>query len=186
MLRPLVAGGAAVDAPSRTQKTPLIFAAQKLRPGCVAELLALGAAPNKRNVEGMTAACFAAQGGSAEVLRALLDDPRTDLHAPAEHVSSLGGRTPLHFAAHGGHVDVADFLIRSGADADARTTKEGHTHLCLAAAGGHAEVVELLLRHGAQPDVAAADGQTPLQLAEAKGHSRAVAALRRAAGAAAD
>jgi ankyrin repeat protein len=58
--------------------------------------------------------------------------------------------TPLHFAALRGHKDVAEWLLTSEADVDAKESKYGQTPLDLAATGGHKDVAELLRRHHAK------------------------------------
>jgi ankyrin repeat protein len=64
------------------------------------------------------------------------------------------GQTALHWAARGGHVEMAELLLARGADVGARawlTTgeRETTTPLVLARKGGHAGMIELLERHGA-------------------------------------
>ncbi|QOJ78899.1 ankyrin repeat domain-containing protein [Infirmifilum lucidum] len=53
------------------------------------------------------------------------------------------GWTPLHYAADGGHLEVARLLLDRGADVNTRDN-DGRTPLDLARAMGHKEVVELL------------------------------------------
>jgi hypothetical protein len=64
------------------------------------------------------------------------------------------GRTPLHWAAGGGHRAAVDFLLRKGAAPGARDGK-GRTPLHLASALGHDAAVAALLEGGA--DGAAVD-----------------------------
>ena len=52
-------------------------------------------------------------------------------------------RAPLHAAAEAGHVELAELLLRKGADPDARDG-QGHTALDLAQARGNAAMVTLL------------------------------------------
>ena len=71
--------------------------------------------------------------------------------APAERTSSRaklgaktnGGRTALHFAADGGHVEACALLLDRGAELGAKGNS-GRTALDFAAAGGHEEVCKLL------------------------------------------
>ena len=75
----------------------------------VAELLLRkGADPNATDADGLTPLHFAAQYGSGELVRVLLDwhaNPRA---------RDNGGRTPLQYAAVNGHGEVADMIRRWG------------------------------------------------------------------------
>ena len=57
------------------------------------------------------------------------------------------GRTALHCAAQGGHLDVVELLLSKGADSAVKD-QGGLTALRRAAGGGHKDVVELLLSEG--------------------------------------
>jgi ankyrin repeat protein len=57
---------------------------------------------------------------------------------------SMGG-TPLHVAAHSGHLDVARLLVEADADLAACTSRDGATPLQLAVSRGHHHVVEYLI-----------------------------------------
>ena len=59
------------------------------------------------------------------------------------------GTTPLSWAAHNGHTEVAKLLIENGAEVDVRRN-DGQTPLSLVVYKGHAEVAKLLRQHGAQ------------------------------------
>ncbi len=74
------------------------------------------------------------------------------------------GRTPLHWAASGGYAPLAEWLMVSGAHADARDLW-GCTPLHLAAELGRESVVELLLRKGADVHARLKNGKSVLQLA---------------------
>lgn len=83
------------------------------------------------------------------------------------------GRTPLHWTAKNGHLDLARALLSGEflrlADIDAAQNR-GKTALHLAAENNQVDFVDLLLGHGAYPD-AASDGRwTPLHNASEKGH----------------
>ena len=65
--------------------------------------------------------------------------------------SKLFSSTMLHAAAHGGHLEVVNFLIDNGANIS--TVNGVHlTALQIAAEKGHAEVVKTLYKAGAVPD----------------------------------
>jgi ankyrin repeat protein len=66
---------------------------------------------------------------------------------------SFGGRTPLHWAARAGHLDVVKFLLtspscQSRVDVNA-VTNDGTTALCWAAWQCHLGVMKMLASHGA-------------------------------------
>jgi cytohesin len=74
----------------------------------------------------------------------------------------------LHFAAGGGHKEVAELLIAKGADVNAKVAIWGRTPLHFAAWNGHKEVAELLIAKGANVNARDAGGGTPLDLADNK------------------
>jgi ankyrin repeat protein len=71
---------------------------------------------------------------------------------------------PLHVAALAGNRQVADLLLRYGADVNARGD-QGMTPLHAAALGGNLDLADLLLKRGANPALKDDAGQTPLQIA---------------------
>jgi acyl-CoA-binding protein len=82
------------------------------------------------------------------------------------------GMTGLHWASDRGHAEVADLLLASGADINARDDC-GQTALHYAASCGHVAVVRLLLQRGADPSVSDNDHLTPCQVA----HDSSIASL---------
>ena len=106
-------------------------------------------------------------------LEDLLSRPRNP------NVADTDGRSPLHYGAQNGHVEVMRLLLEAGATRDARDTKtQRATPLMLAAASGHTDSVDLLLQAGAQTDLATlADGTTPLWIAAKRGHEEVVRLL---------
>ncbi len=61
-----------------------------------------------------------------------------------------------------GRKDIAEILIKSGADINAKAKKHGSTALHVAAANGHSEIILLLLNNGAPVDARNKFGGTPL------------------------
>jgi ankyrin repeat protein len=88
--------------------------------------------------------------------------------------------TAMHMAAHKGVKNVTDLLLAHGPiNLDARDGKQ-YTALHFAAVQGHARIVAILVEAGAAIDLINEDGDTPLQLAEHKGHGAIVEYLRQA------
>lgn len=80
---------------------------------------------------------------------------------------------------------VAAALLRLGADVDVRAREGGDTLLIRAARMGNADLVKVLLAAGGNPQVANADGATPLSEA-VRGRHEEIADVLRAAAAATD
>ena len=102
-------------------------------------------------------------------VRALLNQP--DVNTP-----QVDGMTALHWAAYHGVREIADLLVRAGANAKA-ANRYGMTPLSLACTSGSAEMVELLLKAGADPNAPLPGGETPLMTAARTGALDAVTAL---------
>ena len=80
----------------------------------------------------------------------------------------VSGGTLLHAAIYGGHRHIFDYLILTGADANAMGD-DGSTVLMAAANQGNPEMLGELLGKGADPDFASPrTGETPLHAAAAK------------------
>ncbi len=119
-----------------------------------------------RSHDGWALLHMASYFGHAEVAQLLLDRG-ADVHIRS--VNELGN-TPLHSALAGRRYDLADVLVRHGADVNALNAR-GWAPLHYAACTGHAAVVHLLQHSGARQDVKNADGLTPAQLAKDRGYS---------------
>ena len=76
--------------------------------------------------------------------------------------------TALHWASSGGHLDIAELLVSSGADMTI-ADYYGRTALHLATSYGHLDIVRLLLTEGADITIAANDGMTALHRASLYG-----------------
>ncbi len=74
------------------------------------------------------------------------------------------GRTPLHWACRGVHMDILKYLVGKGADANARDGSR-ETPLHLAARAGSAEAVRRLVESGADPAARSIMSLTPLMFA---------------------
>jgi ankyrin repeat protein len=148
--------------------TPLMHAAREKHLEMGRFLLEKGARVDTRTVTGRTALSFAAEGGLAPFVEALLAG------GASANDTDKNGWTPLMYAST---VGGAEALLRKGANVNARTTR-GSTALFVHAENGNAtEVVSFLLRHGADPNAANDKGWTPLMAAASNGNSKNVQAL---------
>ncbi len=84
---------------------------------------------------------------------------------------------PLHAATAAGRRDVAETLVRRGADLEARNA-EGMTPLHMAAHAGDIEMASLYCEFGARLDARDIRGRTPLALAIEQGEEDTAAWLR--------
>ncbi|CAN0192012.1 unnamed protein product [Ectocarpus sp. 13 AM-2016] len=79
-------------------------------------------------------------------------------------------RTAVHAAVRGGHCEITEFLLESGASASA-SDEEGLTPLHLAAQADQGEIARLLLLRGVDQDSSSYEGRTPLNCAACLGHA---------------
>jgi len=99
---------------------------------------------------------------SQEIQRAIgknAFDEFVDLVTPADAVAKYEGRTDLHgtflhICAEKNRTDMAEHLIKLGADVDCRGGLWNATPMTYAADLGHLEVIKLLRKYGAKFDVA--------------------------------
>jgi ankyrin repeat protein len=80
---------------------------------------------------------------------------------PAVRAAEADGTTALHWAARQDDIELADRLLRSGADASVKN-RYGVTPLYLAALNGSAPMIERLLDAGAEADEVGVEGETAL------------------------
>ena len=115
----------------------------------------------------------AEKGDQNKVEAILLRDPTlANAHQPN------GGRTPLHFAASRGHLEVAKLLIAYRADVNA-TTNHGATPLHWATTNGHKNVIEVLLANKADINQRDSNGRTAMRLARDNNQPDMVEFLRK-------
>ncbi|EEU41676.1 uncharacterized protein NECHADRAFT_8556, partial [Fusarium vanettenii 77-13-4] len=99
------------------------------------------------------------------------------LEKGAQHDSKdKSDRSPLSWAAAGGHEEVLTALLRRKSSVDSKDTSK-RTPLSWAAENGSKECVRLLLKEGADPDCADNNRRTPLSWAAGKGHLSVVKQL---------
>ena len=87
----------------------------------------------------------------------------------------------MTYAAFNGHHEIADYLLKRGAEINAKT-ENGSTALFFAARNGHTEVVRLLLAHEADPMIANQNDETAVDAAIKGKHDDSLALLRDAGG----
>lgn len=152
-------------------------------------LVALGLAlwwfsPGQQQKRRNAALFEAARSGDVSALEAALDQGG-DPNARDAH-----GITPLMYAARGDrpdianpaptdHPEVAELLIRSGAEINARTDA-GFVALFWAARYGHAGVAKVLIAHGADVNAQDKDGMTALKWASTNQQTKVIELLRQA------
>jgi ankyrin repeat protein/L-ascorbate metabolism protein UlaG (beta-lactamase superfamily) len=175
IVRALLEAGADPSLPDSSGTTPLMSASWGGQTEIFRLMLEAGADPNAANDWGLTALAIAARNGNAEVARLLLEkgaDPNhtgregeTILHAAvvggspetvdavlAAHPAldpgeSRWGWTPLHSAAVRGYTDIAEKLVRAGADPGVRDAS-GATPAEAAAKYGNKGVLAALAASG--------------------------------------
>lgn len=113
-----------------------------------------------RSPDGYTPLQLAAFFGRASTVRLLLER-RADVSAVSDNAMTI---QPLHAAVANRHAEIADLLLASGADPNARQ-QGGWTPLHAAAQNGDAALVKLLRERGADPNAANDAGKTPRDLA---------------------
>ncbi|GBM77471.1 Ankyrin-3 [Araneus ventricosus] len=114
---------------------------------------------------GVSALHLASEVGHESLVTTLLEKIDVNFKSSSHFV-------PLHYAARGGHADVAQFLINKGAEINARNL-HGNTPLHIAAEKGHDAVVAILLQYGADINAANLNGLTALSFAARGGFTTA-------------
>eukprot|EP00523_Entomoneis_sp_CCMP467_P006557 CAMPEP_0168728694 /NCGR_PEP_ID=MMETSP0724-20121128/5816_1 /TAXON_ID=265536 /ORGANISM="Amphiprora sp., Strain CCMP467" /LENGTH=274 /DNA_ID=CAMNT_0008775547 /DNA_START=195 /DNA_END=1019 /DNA_ORIENTATION=- len=125
---------------------------------------------------GATALFLAVSGGCLDIARCLVLSHGADMAQQARR-----GYTPLHSASWNNHVDLVRFLVVQGAAAadDIIHVRDncGRTPLHAASEAGHLEATRFLLQHGADVTIRNKKGETPLDVACARGHHNVICVL---------
>ena len=95
--------------------------------------------------------------GSVKRVSSILSQGPIEVNEPC----CFGGKTPIMYAADGGHSRVIDILLKAGAVVT-HTCDGGVTALHISAIHGHEHVTNLLLAAGADPEAVDVKGYTPL------------------------
>ena len=112
----------------------------------------------------------AARRGDHAAVRALIAQ-RSDVNA-----TGVDGATALHAAVDADRLDIADTLLRAGANASAGD-RYGVTPLYLASVNGNADMIRRLLDAGVDPNTADPGGETALMTAARTGGPAALRVL---------
>ncbi|XP_020299572.1 tonsoku-like protein [Pseudomyrmex gracilis] len=114
----------------------------------------------KKNEKGETQLQVACINGDINTVQRLLSSGHP------VNVRDNAGWSPLHEAANYGYVDIAELLIKSGANINDNVPCRGMTPLHDAALCGHFSVMNLLMEHGADVTLKTHDGDTVLDYLE--------------------
>ncbi len=134
-------------------------------PAKIQELLSRGFDANTQDAKGQNALGIALSEETLQAARTLIDWSQTDVNK-----LNATDESPLMLAALKGHLDLAELLVKKGADIN----KVGWAPLHYAASGGHLPIIKLLLENSAYIDAASPNGTTPLMMAAMYGTPAAV------------
>jgi uncharacterized protein len=115
----------------------------------------------------------AAMHGHADIITRLIAAGATPTS------KSLGGYTPLHYAAERNYPNAIKALHAFGKIELDVKSYDGYTAVAVAAENGCLESLELLLSLGASPNIRDAVGNTPYALAARSRHENAMSVLKR-------
>ena len=159
IVKALISRGADLSAAEKSMGfQPIHMAALHNHIDVVRLLLENGVSVDSVTNNNITPLWLAAQGGSTDVARYLLQQ-----EASPSVVDELSQRQAIHQAAQSGHFEIVKMLLESGADHDAREG-DGKTALWLAANEGSNDIVSLLLSRNALINVTA----TPSKIDESE------------------
>ncbi|HEY3321923.1 MAG TPA: ankyrin repeat domain-containing protein [Planctomycetota bacterium] len=181
----LLAAGADLQDRDNLGWTALDHATQNSHAASADFLRSRGAVPAPVRIKGNPGlrareAIEAAQRGDVPTLGQLLRENPALVNARGEC-----GETPLHWAAHNGHLAAVELLVSSGADLHAQATQKWGGTPLFWAAEQHVEIAAFLLDKGAAVDaINAKNGQTPLHACARSGDCAPMAELLLARGAA--
>merc|ERR1719191_1014804 len=151
--------------------SPFLTAAKEGNPAELAKGLAAGLPVSIYDEDGISALMMAAMSGNYEACGVLMR-----ASADVNEAEPTNQRTPLMFAAQGGHAAILTELLNRGADAS-KQDSDGSTPLMWAALAGKVDAVNVLK---GVPGAGATnkEGQTALAIAQTVGHAEVISALQ--------
>ena len=177
-LEQAIAPGAPLNARDSHGRTALHIVTFARQPGAIRALVSAGADLNLLENDRYDAVTIASVADDEETLRLLLS-----LGAKADQVTSRYDGSALIAAAHLGHDGVARQLVQAGAPLDHVNTLHWTAVIesIVLGDGGprHQATLRALIDAGASLTLADRHGQTPLQLARARGYADMVRLLER-------
>ncbi len=130
---------------------------------------------NSRRADGYPALHWAVAMNYEAIVKQLLDAAcDVDIRNQSQQTACDAG-TALHEAAWWGRFSIAKLLLAHGAKVNAISANHQWAPFHAAAYAGHAELAGLLLQNGANFDAKDDEGNTPLQVCQAKSRRQAVA-----------
>jgi len=167
-------------------ETALMFAAASNRPEVIKVLMAHGAKPTLStkviDIAGRNAAARGTRGAAPQAT--VTPAPQAQAAQPGQQplrgargggggggsgadertpaVETMGGMTPLLFAARQGHFAAVKALLDGGADINGVNAGDKTSPLLIASINGHFDLAKWLLENGASPTLASTGGATPL------------------------
>lgn len=176
----LLNAGAKLESRDDHGRTALMLATRHNRIGAAQVLIAAGADVNAKDHIHDSPYLYAGARGHNEILELTL------AHGADLASTNRYGGTALIPAAERGHVDTVSMLIAAGVNVDHinRLHWTALMEAIVLGQGGpaHTRIVALLLDAGADPNIADADGITPLQHARKRGYTDMVKLLEQAGG----
>lgn len=178
MPSPLHRADPASLSPKHRAHVPLNDAAKRGDVEEIRSLLFLGHDVDETDRDGRTALRIAAELGSDECVRELVDGG-AEVDAPSftsPTSKAAGGTTALRSAAEAGNATCVLHLLHAKARVDQANTY-GYTSLMVAAKMGHVDTVRVLLEANASVNRVDLDGRTALRIAAADGQDVTVRLL---------
>ena len=157
--------------------TNLMKAVQKNDAARVAALIADGANVDELDPNGDAPLVMAAYLGHTAIVKQLLE-----AGADVTAVDPGMKATALHAAAYAGRTEAAALLIQYGIDINKQGPKNGYTALHDAIWQNNVETARVIVEADADLTLRNHEGQTPLEMAKARGRKQIVAIIEQQPG----